>query len=140
MRVMLSAVFLTSVVLGFAGCGGGTVRGVTMDKTLAHKGGIFNISQVSSIAGKVEARSTSAGEWNDLTGMKGKDIEAWMKGKSSIEARSYVTFDDFQLPLDNKTVTKAGQIEDMQKYVNKRMSDVNSFMKNNNKQLDARDW
>lgn len=131
--------FVSAVCL-LSGCGGGTVKGVQLDKTLAHKGGIFNLSQVSNIAGKVEARTTSAGEWTDVSGMKEKDIEAWMKGKSGIEARSYIQFDDFQLPLQSATISKAGQIKDMQDYARKRMNDVNNFMKNNNKQLDARNW
>lgn len=140
MRALLGTTWMVAIIVAFAGCGGGTVKGVQLDKTLAHKGGIFNLSQVSNIAGKVEARSTSAGEWADVSAMKEKDIEGWMKGKSSIEARSYIQFDDFQLPLRSSTVEKAGQIKDMQDYTRKRMNDVNDFMKNNNKQLDARDW
>lgn len=140
MRKTLAAIYLAFALFALAGCGGGTTRGVTMDKTIAHKGGIFNMSQTQHVGGKVEARAGGNGEWTDVTAMKSKDFEAWMKGKSNIEARSFVAFDDFQLPLENKSIEKAGQIEDMQKYVNKRMNDVNDFMKNNNKQLNAKDW
>lgn len=139
MRVLLSAVLISSAVLGFAGCGGGTVRGVTMDKTIAHKGGIFNLSQVSHIGAKLEGR-TGGAAWQDLSAMSNKELEAWMNGKSNVEAQSSLVFDDFNLPLQIKPIKKAGELKDMQDYARKRINEVNDFMKNNNKQLDARNW
>jgi len=44
------------------------------------------------------------------------------------------------LPIEQEGVKNAGDLEDMKKHLDGRLDDVNSFMKNNNKQLDARDW
>ncbi len=139
MRKTLAAIYIAFALFALAACGGNTVQ--SLQKTLAHKGGIVNLSQTTHITGKVEARAGgSNAEWSDVSGMKSKDIEAWMKDKSNVEARSLIQFDDFTLPLESKQIEKAGQVEDMQGYVKKRMNDVNDFMKNNNKQLDARKW
>lgn len=135
MRALLSALLISSVV--FTGCGGGTVK--TVDKTIAHKGGIFNVTQVAHIGAKVEAR-TGGGEWQDVSALTGKEIETWMNGKSNVEAQSALMFDDFRLPLESKTISKSGELKDMQDYARKRINEVNDFMKNNNKQLDARKW
>ncbi len=132
------AAWIAVAAVALTGCGGGS-HITSVDKTLIHSGGTLNLSQIKSTSGKIEVRSGS-GDWQDMTSAKKKDIEVWFEGKSSVEARSMIIFDDFNLALDSEKPTKAGQLTDMQDYLHKRLGEVQDFLKNNNKQLDARKW
>lgn len=138
MRARKITALVAISLLALAGCGGGNQ--VTLDKTIAHDGGILNVGQVTSVSPKLEARVGDAQTWTDLTTSKENDIEAWFKGKQSAEARSYIQFDEAQLPLETRVVTSAGQLKDMQNDLENRMDAVDSFMKNKDKQLNARGW
>ena len=137
MRVFATLSLVVTTLIALAGCGGG--GGIEPDKTIAHDGGILNVGNVKSVSPKLEARA-GQGDWTDLTAMSNNDLEAWMKGKDSAEARSYIQFDDSQLPLETRTVNNAGQLKSMKSDLDSRMSAVNKFMTNNSKQLNAPGW
>ena len=138
MRALATTSLVLTALIAFAGCGGGG-SGIQPDKTIAYNGGILNIGNVKNVSPKLEARA-GGGDWADLSMMKNNDLESWMQGKDSAEARSYIQFDEAQLPIESKTVNSAGQLKSMKSELDKRMDDVNSFMKNNNKQLNAQGW
>lgn len=126
------------LAISAAGCFGGN-KIVSIDKTVLHKGGTINVSNIGSISGVLEGRSAGR-EWQSLTGKSDKDLEAWYRSAQSPDARSYIQFDSYSLELDNRRVASAGDLKKMSDNLQSRVQEVNKFTANDKKQLDARKW
>ncbi len=124
--------FLLVLLVALAGCGG--KKSVNSDKSLVHAGGTQIISNVASIRPEIASSDT------DMADMSKGDFKVWMEEHPDAIIDRAIYFDDFKLDLGSQTVSSYGQFDSLRKDLEKKMGEINSFLKGSKRQLDVKDW
>ncbi len=124
--------FLLVLLVALTGCGGKKL--VNSDKSLVHSGGTQIISNVSSIRPEIGSSGT------DMTDMSKDEVKAWLEEHPDATIDRAIYFDDFKLELGSQTVSSYRQFDSLRKDLEKKMGEINSFLKGSKRQLDAKNW
>lgn len=112
---------------GLLATGCGSTKVYTADKTVEHKGTIYNVGSVKRLSTRVET-VPAAGEPIDLMGYDSKKFEALVKEQGPVAVRSVITLDDGQLVYEQKTLEKGRDFERMQKNAGEAYKKLKRFM------------
>jgi hypothetical protein len=135
MRMTSRLCFLV-LLFGLVGCGGKKI--VNQDQTLVTAGGTHIISNVQVI--RPQIGSDGGGEFVDMTNMPEEEVKAWIEQNPDSTLEIALFFDDFKLELDTQTVSSYGQFSGLKKQMDKRMDEINKFLKGTKRQLNVKDW
>lgn len=126
-NIAVLPLLIVSAVLA-AGCG--STKVYTPDKTMVHKGAIYNLSGVKTLSTRLEA-VPAAGDPVDLGGYDSKRFDALVKEKGPVAVRSLIVMDDQEVVYEQNTLAKGREfvrmqdaLSDVQKQLTKFMGDA----------------
>ena len=131
MKRRLWVLFGLALVVGW-GCGGTKV--VNEQKTILHGGNTINVTNVVRISSKITV-TLPDGSTNDVTHADKAAVEELLKAHGSLNVTTALTFDDQSLTYEARTISKAKELEEMRKTLDKATKKIQKFMKSSSKQL-----
>ena len=108
----LNLVIMVMTVLLLASCGGTKVY--NNDKTIVHRGSIYNVSAVKQIKSKNSGKLAD-GTMVDLAGASRKQFETYLKENGPVYVRQSFDLDGDEMLYQAQSVSKWSQYSKMQK-------------------------
>jgi hypothetical protein len=75
-----------------------------------------------------------------MADMSKKEVKAWIEEHPDAIIDRAIYFDDFKLALGSQTVRSYGQFDSLRKDLEKKMGEINKFLKGSKRQLDVKNW
>lgn len=125
-KAMIAAVCLV-LASGLLATGCGSTKVYTADKTVQHKGTIYNVSGVKRLSSRLET-VPAAGSPVDVTSYDAKKFDALVKEQGPAVVRALIVLDDGELVYQEKTLEKGRDLKRMQDDLADAFKKVSRFM------------
>lgn len=119
-------IFLSVLIAAVLACS--STRVVQGQKTVAHRGDIYNLTSVTKISSRIEAISPE-GHTVNLKGVDSKQFQAFVADWGTVKATSYIDMDAQHMVYQTKNIKKHSELRRMERDLGSAMSSIQSFMK-----------
>jgi hypothetical protein len=126
-RTAIVAAACLVLASGLLASGCGSTKVYTADKTVQHRGTIYNVSEVKRLSSRLETVPAD-GNPVDLTNYDSKKFDALVKEQGPTGVRSLIVLDDGELVYEQKTLEKGRDFERMQDELADAFKKVSRFM------------
>ncbi len=125
-----SSIVVAIAVLVLTACG--STKVMTVEKTMTYQGSLYNLSGISKISSRVEAK-TPEGVSLDLRTVNKAQFKALHDKYGALEVTTAIDIGEEEIVLQSGTVEKYSDLEKMKKNLNSRMKKITDFMEHKKK-------